>query len=125
MDVATTKILCIHISSLLPPTSTELDVPHSVQVAAILGTGLVYQKTAHRHLAEVLLGEIGARLSHLKEYWILVEYNNSSLSVFALCHGDNYIFSYIGKISNCRNCEKLFLFFIPLVYMLLHCKSVY
>ncbi|XP_072170160.1 anaphase-promoting complex subunit 1-like [Diadema setosum] len=59
MDVATTKILCIHISSLLPPTSTELDVPHSVQVAAILGTGLVYQKTAHRHVAEVLLGEIG------------------------------------------------------------------
>ncbi|XP_030854571.1 anaphase-promoting complex subunit 1 [Strongylocentrotus purpuratus] len=59
MDVTTTKILCIHISSLLPPTSTELDVPHSVQVAAILGTGLVYQKTAHRHVAEVLLGEIG------------------------------------------------------------------
>ena len=57
--IYTTKILCIHISSLLPPTSTELDVPHSVQVAAILGTGLVYQKTAHRHVAEVLLGEIG------------------------------------------------------------------
>ena len=59
MDVATTKLLSIHVSALLPPTSTELDVPHIVQVAAVLGVGLVYQGTAHRHMAEVLLSEIG------------------------------------------------------------------
>ncbi|PIK42819.1 putative anaphase-promoting complex subunit 1 isoform X3 [Apostichopus japonicus] len=59
MDVAVTKILSLHISALLPPTSTELAVPHNLQVAAILGIGLVYQGTAHRHMAEVLLGEIG------------------------------------------------------------------
>ncbi|XP_038074683.1 anaphase-promoting complex subunit 1-like isoform X2 [Patiria miniata] len=59
MDVATTKMLSIHISALLPPTSTELDIPHLVQVAAVMGIGLVYQGTAHRHIAEVLLGEIG------------------------------------------------------------------
>ncbi|XP_022097305.1 anaphase-promoting complex subunit 1-like isoform X2 [Acanthaster planci] len=59
MDVATTKMLSIHISALLPPTSTELDIPHLVQVAAVMGVGLVYQGTAHRHIAEVLLGEIG------------------------------------------------------------------
>lgn len=59
MDMTTTKMLSIHISALLPPTSTELDVPHSVQVAAVLGIGLIYQGTAHRHIAEVLLSEIG------------------------------------------------------------------
>ena len=59
MDMATTKLLSIHLAALLPPTSTELDVPHNVQVAAILGLGLVYQATAHRHVAEVLLAEIG------------------------------------------------------------------
>lgn len=59
MDVAVTKILSLHISALLPPTSTELAVPHNLQVAAILGIGLVYEGTAHRHMAEVLLGEIG------------------------------------------------------------------
>jgi len=59
MDVSTTKLLSIHISALLPPTSTELDVPHIVKVAAVLGIGLVYQGTAHRHIAEVLLSEIG------------------------------------------------------------------
>ena len=59
MDVATTRLLSIHVSALLPPTSTELEVPHNVQVAAILGVGLVYQGTAHTHIAEVLLNEIG------------------------------------------------------------------
>lgn len=59
MDISTTKVLSIHVPALLPPTSTELNVPHNVQVAAILGVGLVFQGTAHRHTAEVLLAEIG------------------------------------------------------------------
>uniref|UniRef100_T1J8K9 Uncharacterized protein n=1 Tax=Strigamia maritima TaxID=126957 RepID=T1J8K9_STRMM len=59
MDMAITKLLSIHVEALLPPTSTELDVPHVVQVAAILGIGLVYQGTNHRHMSEVLLTEIG------------------------------------------------------------------
>lgn len=59
MDIQTTKLLSVHLECLLPPTSTELDVPHTVQVAAIIGVGLVYQDTAHRHMAEVLMQEIG------------------------------------------------------------------
>ncbi|XP_059929879.1 anaphase-promoting complex subunit 1 isoform X4 [Gadus macrocephalus] len=59
MDMSITRLLSIHIPALLPPTSTELDVPHNVQVAAVLGIGLVYQGTGHRHNAEVLLAEIG------------------------------------------------------------------
>lgn len=59
MDISTTKVLSIHVPALLPPTSTELNVPHNVQVAAVLGVGLVFQGTAHRHTAEVLLAEIG------------------------------------------------------------------
>lgn len=59
MDMAITRLLSIHVPALLPPTSTELDVPHNVQVAAVVGIGLVYQGTAHRHTAEVLLAEIG------------------------------------------------------------------
>lgn len=59
MDMSITRLLSIHIPALLPPTSTELDVPHSVQVAAVVAIGLVYQGTGHRHNAEVLLAEIG------------------------------------------------------------------
>lgn len=64
MDVTTTKMLSIHIDALLPPTSAELDLPHSAQVAAILGVGLVYQGTAQRRITEVLLSEIGDSLRH-------------------------------------------------------------
>ncbi|CAH0388207.1 unnamed protein product [Bemisia tabaci] len=59
MNVKATKMLSIHLESLLPPTSVELEVLQNVQVAALLGMGLVYQGTAHRHVAEVLLNEIG------------------------------------------------------------------
>lgn len=59
METATTKMLSIHIEALLPPTSMELDIPQNIQVAALLGVGLVYQGSAHRHITEVLLSEIG------------------------------------------------------------------
>ncbi|XP_037073277.1 anaphase-promoting complex subunit 1-like [Pollicipes pollicipes] len=58
MDVNTTKLLSIHVESLLPPTSRELDIAHSIQVAAVLGVGLVYQGSNNRHMAEVLLREM-------------------------------------------------------------------
>lgn len=45
--------------ALLPPTSMEIDVPQHLQVAALMGIGLVYQGTAHRHMTEILLTEIG------------------------------------------------------------------
>ncbi|XP_052275462.1 anaphase-promoting complex subunit 1-like isoform X2 [Dreissena polymorpha] len=59
MDLATCKILSIHLPAMLPPTSTELNVSHNVQVAAILGIGLLFQGTGHLHTADILLQEIG------------------------------------------------------------------
>lgn len=62
MDISATKLFGLHIESLLPPTSIELDLVQNIQVAALLGIGLVYQGTAHRHIAEALLSEIGKLL---------------------------------------------------------------
>ncbi|KAK4336750.1 hypothetical protein RND71_043765 [Anisodus tanguticus] len=59
MDLFAVKILSIHVEALLPPTSTELDVPPVAEVAAILGIGLLYQGSGQRHISEVLLNEIG------------------------------------------------------------------
>ncbi|XP_018321370.1 anaphase-promoting complex subunit 1 isoform X3 [Agrilus planipennis] len=58
-NTSITKMLSIHIEALLPPTSMELDIPQNLQVAALMGIGLVYQGTGHRHMTEVLLSEIG------------------------------------------------------------------
>lgn len=59
MDTKTTKLLSVHIEALLPATALELDIPQNIQVAAIMGIGLLYQESAKRHIAEVLLQEIG------------------------------------------------------------------
>lgn len=59
MDISTTKLMGIHVEALLPPTSIELDIPQNIQVAALLGVGLLYQRTAHTHITQVLLSEIG------------------------------------------------------------------
>uniref|UniRef100_A0A182QAH1 Uncharacterized protein n=1 Tax=Anopheles farauti TaxID=69004 RepID=A0A182QAH1_9DIPT len=58
-DPTITRLLAVHVEALLPPTAVELDVVQNLQVAAVLGVGLLYQGTAKRHIAEVLLNEIG------------------------------------------------------------------
>ena len=86
MDFATTRILSIHVAAFLPPTSTELNVPHNVQVAAILGIGLVYQGTAHRHTSEVLLSEIGNfSQCQIYLYWDVVLSSSTPLFVYCKC----------------------------------------
>ena len=52
-------MLSVHIQALLPLGSAELDIPPLVQTAAVVGVGLVYEGSAHRHMVDVLLGEIG------------------------------------------------------------------
>ncbi|XP_063299741.1 anaphase-promoting complex subunit 1 isoform X2 [Pelobates fuscus] len=95
MDISITRLLSIHIPALLPPTSTELDVPHNVQVAAVIGIGLVYQGTAHRHIAEILLAEIGRPPGPEMEYCTDREsYSLAAglaLGMVCLGHGSNLI----------------------------------
>ncbi|XP_060727920.1 anaphase-promoting complex subunit 1 isoform X2 [Tachysurus vachellii] len=95
MDMSVTRLLSIHVPALLPPTSTELDVPHSVQVAAVVGIGLVYQGTGHRHNAEVLLAEIGRPPGPEMEYCSDREsYSLAAglaLGMVCLGHGSNLI----------------------------------
>ncbi|XP_065826843.1 anaphase-promoting complex subunit 1-like isoform X2 [Oscarella lobularis] len=59
MDLEVTRILSVHIPALLPAGSTQLNVPSLAQVAALIGLGLVYQGSAHRHITQVLLADIG------------------------------------------------------------------
>ena len=53
-------MLCLHIPSLHPATfmELELEVPAVVQIAALMGVGLLYQGSAHRLMTEVRLREI-------------------------------------------------------------------
>jgi hypothetical protein len=57
MHHAIAKMLCLHIPALHPASFTELEleVPALVQIAALLGVGLLYQETCQtchaRHYA--------------------------------------------------------------------------
>jgi hypothetical protein len=43
----------------MPPVEIELEIPYNIQIAALLSLGLVYVKSANKHLSYVLLKEIG------------------------------------------------------------------
>ncbi|KAG7365277.1 anaphase-promoting complex subunit 1 [Nitzschia inconspicua] len=60
-DIAVSKMLCLHIPSLIPQHFSTIDVASTVQAAAISGTGLLYQGSCHRMMTEFLLNEIGKR----------------------------------------------------------------
>lgn len=70
MDTAATKMLSIHVEALLPPSSTELDIQPVVQVASVLGIGLLYAESGNSHMAEVLLCEIGRPPGPEMEHYI-------------------------------------------------------
>jgi hypothetical protein len=60
-DIAVSKMLCLHIPSLIPQHFSAVDVASTVQAAAIFGTGLLFQGSSHRMMTEFLLNEIGKR----------------------------------------------------------------
>ncbi|OTF73812.1 anaphase-promoting complex subunit 1-like protein [Euroglyphus maynei] len=70
MDSTVFALLGIHLEGLLPSTSTELDVSPIVRVAAVLGTGLLFQSTGNRYIAEVMLTEIGRPPGPEMEHYI-------------------------------------------------------
>ena len=60
-DMAVSKMLCLHIPSLIPQHFSAIDVASTVQAAAVIGCGLLFQRSSHRMMTEFLLNEIGRR----------------------------------------------------------------
>jgi anaphase-promoting complex subunit 1 len=60
-DTAVSKMICLHIPSLIPQHFSAIDVASSVQTAAVTGAGLLFQGSSHRMMTEFLLNEIGKR----------------------------------------------------------------
>jgi anaphase-promoting complex subunit 1 len=63
-DISVSKMLCLHIPSLIPQHFSAIDVASAVQAAAVSGAGLLYQGSSHRMMTEFLLNEIGKRPSN-------------------------------------------------------------
>jgi len=61
MDADVAKMLFLHLPTRHPSSYPELEVPSTVQTAALMGIGLLYARTGNRPMAEVLCAEIGRR----------------------------------------------------------------
>lgn len=61
--MSVSKMLCLHIPSLIPHHFSTIDVASTVQAAAVAGAGLLYEGSCHRMMTEFLLNEIGKRPS--------------------------------------------------------------
>jgi hypothetical protein len=63
MDAGLTRMCCVHIPSMLPATYSDMEVASPVQCAAVLSLGLLFARSAHRMMTELLVAEIGRRPS--------------------------------------------------------------
>ncbi|CAI5466799.1 unnamed protein product [Closterium sp. Yama58-4] len=61
MDANICKMLYLHIPSRHPPSFPDLELPPSIQTAALVGVGLLHMESAHRLTTEILLDEIGRK----------------------------------------------------------------
>eukprot|EP00108_Taenia_solium_P003794 TsM_000254400 transcript=TsM_000254400 gene=TsM_000254400 len=64
MDQGVLRLLAVHYRPLLlpEPVLVEMSVPSLCQAAAAFGLGLLFQGSAHRHIASILLTELGRPL---------------------------------------------------------------
>ncbi|KAJ4387396.1 Anaphase-promoting complex subunit 1 [Gnomoniopsis smithogilvyi] len=58
MDNLITRVLTVHVTRLLPPGAAELNLSHLTQTAGLMGIGLVFCRSQHRRMSEIMLSEI-------------------------------------------------------------------
>lgn len=60
MDLKLTKVLSVHTVAFLPPGSSDLNINLEVQTAGLIGMGLLYQKSQHRRMSDVLYSQLSS-----------------------------------------------------------------
>ncbi|CAJ0745499.1 1491_t:CDS:10 [Entrophospora sp. SA101] len=61
MNSDITRMLAVHITSMLPPKSNYLNVSPLIQTASLIGIGLLYMGTCNRYNTQIMLSEIGVK----------------------------------------------------------------
>lgn len=87
LERSVSKMLCLHIPSLLPPPFADFSVPASTQTAALLGLGILYRGTGHRLMTELLLTEIARSPSSAQ---FVTNNSNSGLSTSSFDQLEGY-----------------------------------
>ncbi|ANZ73130.1 BA75_01055T0 [Komagataella pastoris] len=105
-DLKLTKVLSVHIVALLPAGSTDLNVSLSVQASGLIGIGLLYLKTQHRRMSEMLLSQIKGSLMVDERELVSETYRLSAGIAFGLINlgkGDK-----LGGLNDTHHLDTLF-----------------
>ena len=62
-DSRTSKTLCLHLPALLPARHWDIEISPLVQIASLVGLGLLHAGSGHRLMAEFLLAELSRKPS--------------------------------------------------------------
>ncbi len=54
------RMLTVHLPVMLPIQISQMEIPHRIQTAALVGLGLLYLGSGRHLIADVLITEIGA-----------------------------------------------------------------
>lgn len=108
MDMSITRLLSIHIPALLPPTSTELDVPHNVQVI-YLNVSVQWGKLL------VVNCEIAVLLVIISEYrsnYTLHSHRKPPYGLYCLSHISVRMYNCLHTLRNTKlnNCSIFYVF---------------
>ncbi|KAL6948545.1 hypothetical protein ACO0QE_001013 [Hanseniaspora vineae] len=55
MDLMLNKLICVHVDSFLPQGSNDMNISHEVQTAAVLGSGMLFERSFDKRITELLL----------------------------------------------------------------------
>ena len=58
MDTLITRLLSVHVTRMLPPGAAELNLSPLTQTTGVMAIGLLYCRTQHRRMSEVMLSEM-------------------------------------------------------------------
>ena len=116
-DPSVSKMLCLHVPSLLPPSFLPMDLASPVQAAAVAGIGLLYQGSSHRLMTEFLLSEMGRQPakdqnSNDRESFALVGLIFCDLCLIVVAQvflGDAHTYLFAGTLLPLHRCVVLHL----------------
>lgn len=58
MDTLITRLLSVHVTRMLPPGATDLNLSPLTQTSGIMGIGLLYCNSQHRRMSEIMISEL-------------------------------------------------------------------
>ncbi|KAG0669217.1 Anaphase-promoting complex subunit 1 [Maudiozyma exigua] len=92
-DFKIIKVLSVHVVALLPPGSNDMNINVEVQIAGLIGVGLILQETQNKKISHALMGEFKSLIKVQGENRAVEEYRIAvgiSIGLMNLGYGNKF-----------------------------------